>query len=334
MEFTAVDSSGRELGIIQNIKQADIEIGDTNTFELVFLRDEWLSSDELPTIDYFCCYGQEIGGRIKKIKVLTEKGQVKASGYTWRGNLAKKIIEPPEGEAYLVVSGDANEILSSLIDGEFDGLIVASGENSGFTIKSYQFNRYCTILDGISSMLASVRAKLQIQYVPSKEAGGVMEKGYVEISAVPINDYSDKVEFTNEGRIHMTATDDRTGVNHLICLGKGELTERTVIHLYVDQNGTVGQTQYYTGIDEITETYDYSSVESEEELLESGTKKLNELKNTRSIEISPDDIEVDIGDIVGGKEEITGIEMKTSIIRIIYKINNNGTLTKQYKVGD
>lgn len=334
MEFTAVDSSGRELGKIQNIKQADIEIGDTNTFELVFLRDEWLSSDELPTMDYFCCFGQEIGGKIKKIKVLTEKGQVKVSGYTWRGNLAKKIIEPPEGEAYLIVSGEANEILSSIVDEEFSGLIVASKEVSEFTVASYQFYRYCTMLDGISSMLASVGAKLKIQYIPSKEFGGVVEKGYVEISAVPINDYSGKVEFSNEGRIHMTATDDRTGTNHLICLGKGELTERTVIHLYVDENGNVGSDQYYTGIDEITETYDYSSVESEEELTESGIKKLNEIKNTRSIEISPDDIEVEIGDIVGGKEDITGIEMQTSIIRIIYKINTNGTLIKQYKVGD
>ncbi len=334
MEFIAVDSSGRELGKMKNIKQADIEIGDTNTFELVFLIDEWLTSDELPAIDYFCCYGQEIGGKIKKIKVLTEKGQVKASGFTWRGNLAKKIIEPPAGEAYLVVSGEVNEILGSLVDDSFSGLIVASKEVSGFTIESYQFNRYCTMLDGISDMLASVDAKIKIQYIPSKEVGGVVENGYVEISAVPINNYSEKVEFTDEGRIHMTATDDRTGVNHLICLGKGELTERTVVHLYVDQDGDVGSTQYYTGIDEITETYDYSSVESVEELTASGTKRLNERKNKRSIEISPDDIEVEIGDIVGGKEEITGIEMQTHIIRIIYKINTNGTLTKQYKVGD
>lgn len=333
MEFTAVDSSGRELGIIQNIKQADIEIGDTNTFELVFLRDEWLSSDELPTMDYFCCYGNEIGGRIKKIKVLTEKGQVKVSGYTWRGNLNKKIIEPPLREAYLIVSGEANEILSSLVDDEFDGMIVASKEVSEYTIKSYQFNRYCTMLDGISSMLASVGAKIKLQYIPRKEVGGVMEKGYVEISAVPIMDYSD-MDLTTEGRIHMTATDDQTGVNHLICLGKGELQERTVVHLYVNHFGNICEDQFYTGMDEITETYDYSSVESYDELVASGKKKLGELKSKRSIEISPDDIDVDIGDIIGGKEDITGIEVATSIIRIIYKINTNGTLTKQYKVGD
>lgn len=333
MEFIAVDRDRKELGVIQNIKQADIEIGDTNTFELVFLADEWLS-DELPLMDYFCVYNHEIGGKIKKLKVLTEKGQVKVSGYTWRGNLAKKIIEPPEGEAYRMVSGDANEILSSLVNEEFNGMIVASKQSSGITIKSYQFNRYCTMLDGIIAMLDNVSAKLRLQYIPSKEVGGVVENGYVEISAVPIADYSEQVEFTSEGRIHMTATDDQTGVNHLICLGKGELTERTILHLYVDQEGNVGQSQYYKGIDEIAETYDYSSVESEEELLKSGTKKLNELKNKRSIEISPDDIDVEIGDVVGGKEEITGIELKTSIIRIIYKINTNGTLTKQYKVGD
>lgn len=334
MEFTAVDISGKELGKIKNIKQADIEIGDTNTFELVFLMEEWLTADELPTMDYFCCEGQEVGGRIKKLKVLTEKGQVKASGYTWRGNLAKRIIEPPEGEAYLIVSGEANEVLSGILDECFGGFIVASTENSGFNIASYQFVRYCTMLDGINAMLKSVGAKLCMKYVPSRTEGDEKQLGHVEVSAVAIEDYSSKIEFSKEGRIHMTATDDRTGVNHLICLGKGELTDRLVRHLYVDEANNVSTTQYYTGMDEICEVYDYSSVESEEELISSGTKRLDERKNKRSIEITPDDISVGIGDIVGGKEEITGIEMQTNIIRIIYKIGTNGILTKQYKVGD
>lgn len=334
MEFTAVDQDNKDLGKIKSIKQADIEIGDTNTFELVFLSDDWVASDELATIDYFCCEGQEIGGKIRKLKVLTEKGQVKASGYTWRGNLAKRIIEPPEGGAYLIVGGEANTVLATLINGCFDGFIIASQADSGFSIGSYQFARYCTMLEGITDMLASVGAKIKIQYIGSKNVNGEIQRGYVEVSAVPIQDYSDKIEFSTEGRIHMTATDDKSGVNHLICLGKGELTERLVVHLYTDQDGNVTTSQYYTGMEEICETYEYNSVESADELTASGTKKLDELKNKRSIEISPDNIEVDIGDIVGGKEMITGIEMKTHIVRIIYKINNNGTLTKQYKVGD
>lgn len=334
MEFVAVDSLGKELGILKNIKQADIEIGDTNTFELVFLKDEWVNSDIYPNMDYFFVSGSEIGGRCKKIKVLTEKSQVKISGYTWRGNLAKKIIKPPEGEAYRVVSGDANEILRSLINDRFSGLILASSEESGFAIKSYQFSRYCTMLDGINAMLSSVGAKLQIIYISSKEVGGTIEKGYVEVSAVPINDYSESVEFSDEGRIHLTATDDQTGVNHLICLGKGELTERTVIDLYVDSQGNISTEQHYYGLDEIAQTYDYSSVESEEELYKSGVEKLKELRSNQSIEMSPEDIDVELDDIVGGKESITGIEMSVKIKRIIYKINTNGTLSKEYKVGD
>lgn len=334
MEFTAVDKNRKELGRIKNIKQADIEIGDTNTFELTFLIDEWMSSDELPNMEFFYCEGEEIGGLVRKIKVMTEKSNVKISGYTWRGNLDKKVIEPPSGEAYLIVSGEANAVIRQLVDKEFSGLIKGSTEVSGFDIGQYQFNRYCTLLEGIQGMLASVGAKLQICYIDDYIENNEVVRGYAEISAVAINDYSDKIEFSKDGRIHLTATDNRMGVNHLICLGKGELTERTVLHLYTDQNGNVCQTQYYTGIDEICETYDYSSVESEDELFDQGTKRLNENKNSKSIEISPDDIDVDIGDIVGGKEEITGIEMQTHIIRIIYKINTNGTLTKQYKVGE
>lgn len=334
MEFTAVGKDRKELGRIGNIKQADIEIGDTNTFEMTFLTEEWSNADEFKGIDYFFCSGEEIGGMIRKLKVMTEKGQVKASGLTWRGNLSKKVIEPPDGEAYRIVSGEANAIIRNLVDLEFNGLIRGSVEDSGFFIKGFKFDRYCTTLDGLNKMLSSVGAKLLIRYFESKEVNGALQRGYAEVSAVPVNDYSGKVEFSKDGRIHLTATDDRTGVNHLICLGKGELTERTVVHLYVGEDGEVTDTQYYTGIDEICETYDYSSVESQEELVKEGTKRLNERKNKRSIEITPGDIEVGLGDIVSGKEELTGISMQTHVVRLIYKIDSNGILKKEYKVGD
>lgn len=334
MEFTAVGTNKKELGRISNIKSADIEIGDTNTFELTFLSEEWLNADELNGIDYFYCAGEEVGGMIRKLKVMTEKGQVKASGLTWRGNLGVKVIQPPTGEAYRIVSGEANAILRELIDDEFDGLIKGSTEVSDFTITSYPFARYCTLLEGLEAMLAKVGAKLRIRYQESKMVDGTLQRGYAEVSAVAVNDYSNKIEFSKDGRIHLTAKDNRMGVNHLICLGQGELTDRLVVHLYVGQDGSIMDTQYYTGIEEVCETYEYTSEEDADELASQGTKRLNENKNSRSIELTADDIDVELGDIVGGEEEITGISMKTSIIRVIYKINSDGILSKQYKVGE
>jgi hypothetical protein len=36
---------------------------------------------------------------------------------------------------------------------------------------------------------------------------------------------------------------NNSGVNHLICLGSGELQNRIVVHLYVDADGNISQTQ-------------------------------------------------------------------------------------------
>ena len=64
--------------------------------------------------------------------------------------------------------------------------------------------------------------------------------------------------------MNFVANEKRNGVNHLICLGEGELKDRVVKHLYVQKDGSIGEEQYYTGIEEITETYDYNSTEAAE----------------------------------------------------------------------
>lgn len=84
--------------------------------------------------------------------------------------------------------------------------------------------------------------------------------GYVQVRAVPIVDYSSEYEFSNDQNMNFTMDDNKRGVNHLVCLGKGELKDRLVIHLYVDEKGNVGQTQYYRGIDEIEETYPVTNI--------------------------------------------------------------------------
>ena len=78
--------------------------------------------------------------------------------------------------------------------------------------------------------------------------------------------------------------------------------------------------------------YDYSSVESEEELLQGGIDQLNENQDTNTLEIS--NVEnVDISDIVGAKDRITGIYMQKQIIsKILTGYVDN--IDIEYKVGD
>lgn len=335
MEIVAVRKDGVELGLLRDILGADIDVGSTNDFVLTIDAGDWLSSDLIRDADHWYAEGYgEAGGRIKCIKSSTKNNQVQLSGYTWRGMLSKKIIEPPEGEDYRIVSGEANTVLAGLIDPCFDGFFVVSDEDSGIEISKYQFKRYTDLLSGIVEMLYGVSARIEITYHVGGFSSNVYTPGYVSIRAVPIVDYSDEIEYSQDGMIDFTAKDYRMGVNHLICLGKGELKDRQIVHLYMDEDGNVSQTQTFTGVDEITETYDYSTAESLEDLISYGTARLKERANYKKLEISLNEIDAQIGDIVGGRERITGISLKKQIQNIILKIDGKGSLKITHKVGD
>ena len=134
--------------------------------------------------------------------------------------------------------------------------------------------------------------------------------------------------------MNFTIEQNKAPVNHLICLGQGNLSERTVINLYADENGNVSQNPHYVGLDEIAEVYDYSNVESEEELLKSGIDKLLEYQKAGSIEITIENSEKDVGDIVGGEEVVTGLKISGEITKKIVKIQNNETPKFIYEVGN
>lgn len=332
MELIAVGADGK-LGTL-NVRALDVDIGKTNDFELTFSASDW-GSDFLAQADHWYAYGYaEIGGRILSIQSSTATKQVKLTGPTWRGMMEKKIIEPDAGMDYKIVSGDANDILREIIGQRFGSFFQVPSTKSGITIKSYQFKRYCTLLDGLVEMLYTQNAKLEIQYTPGHYDSGVYTAGCVYVRTVPIIDYSDTIEYSQDGKIDFTAKDYRAGVNHLICLGTGELAERQVIHLYADTSGTISKTQTIFGVDEVAAVYDYSSAESLEELEKGGIQRLRELSNYKSLKIGLNEIEAQIGDIVGGEEQITGIAMKTQITNIIVKIDTKGKLTITHKVGD
>ena len=155
----------------------------------------------------------------------------------------------------------------------------------------------------------------------------------MRLQPVPATDFSDKAEFSQDGKLVFTAQNNQGGINHLICLGKGDLKDRIVKHLYVQKDGSIGNSPYYTGLDERTETYDYSSAE-EPELTEKGTERLRELMNSKKFAVDIDDdieTEMQIGDIVGGRDYITGIVVKKPITKKILNIKD-GTCKTEYKI--
>ena len=185
---------------------------------------------------------------------------------------------------------------------------------------SGQDDRYCTLHAGLVKMLKSVGYRLDIRY----QEGDVGMAGYVKVSAVPINDLSSEYELTNDNNMNFITDDNRRGINHLICLGKGDLKDRLVIHLYTDQNGTISQTQqYFKGAEEIAAIYDSSGSERDD-LIKNGIKELESKKSSMSYNMTMTKLEgnIDLGDIVGGKDYLTGISMKKPIGRKIWTISS------------
>lgn len=263
---------------------------------------------------YLYFEGTEYGGIIDNIESDTTTGEVVYSGRTWHGILNSKVIEPDSGEAYLYVSGEANAAIGTLIDRlDLSSMFQASSEASGLTIGSYKMNRYITGYDGISKMLSAIGAKLRVSF-----CGGM-----VTLSAVARHDYSADEEFDSD-QVGMKIKRYYKPVNHLICLGGGELADRLVVHLYADVDGNISQTQTQTGLDEVSTIYEYSSITDEAELVEDGTEKLKSLLSADevSVDFDADSDVYDVGDIVGAFDNITGLYISTEIKKKIVTIKN------------
>ena len=149
---------------------------------------------------------------------------------------------------------------------------------------------------------------------------------------MPIVDYSSQIELSRDCQLNYTMDDKRDGVNHLIVTGKGELQDRNVLHLYVQKDGSLGKTQYYTGLQEIAEVYENTSTETDE-LEETSIEKLQGLMNKKTfkMDVAALGIGVDIGDIVGGRDYLTGMYMAKPVENIIYELTGD-VESKNYKL--
>lgn len=326
MDLILADKNYLDIKLI-NHAIIDVDIGETNDFQLVLRRDEYTKDYTKGNIVYVP--GTEYGGIIGEIDTDTSLDTLTIQGISWRGMLSKKVIQPASGQDYATASGELNSIIKGFVDSSFNGLLVGSSVDTGVTVSSFQFDRYCTVLDGLIKMLKSVNYKLQIKLIQL----GLGNPSYVEVSAVPIEDFADEIELSQDSKLNFRFNNIYNGINHLICLGQGELRDRQVLHLYVDQNGNIGETQYFTGLEELVEVYDYSSAESLDVLREEGTKRLQEVMNSQTFEMDVEslDLSVEIGDIIGGRDYLTGIYAKQPVKSKVWR-QENGIESIVYKV--
>ena len=318
---TIADSSGKELRALK-YKEYDFEIGnETSDFMISQLIPDW---QDIPDNARIYIPNTEYGGIYKRLETDTKVGTISVGGYTWRGMMRNKIISPPPGEDYATDMGDINTIIDRRVREAFGGLFVG-GAPCGVSVHGeFQYARYCTLYDGLTKMLASVGYKMDIRY-------NVRLKRVV-VTAVPIIDHSKRIEFSSEVSAHYYMLADKAGVNHLICLGNGDLRDRIVVHLYADAKGRISQNQTFFGSDEITQVYDYAGADKLQ-LIESGTQQLETLLATNQFSLDVEGMTLEIGDIVGGKDYVSGTTMKAAIVGKIHK-SADGVETTEYTISD
>lgn len=325
-DVIVADNFGREKGFLKGSEGLDLEIGENNDFELEMPMSDYVQMN-YQFGDRIYIPGTEYGGIIEDRETSTLEDTVFLRGYTWRGMLEYKMIKIPAGQNSLTVTGEANAVIARLMEGWFPNLVHVADEDSGFMITSYIFKDYTDGLTGFTEMLKTVGAKLELVYDQLPYSGRVV------IKAVPGNDFSEDIEYSNDNKVHFTTKDYRMGMNHLICLGKGEPKTRIKVDLYMDSDGHVSENQTYYDEQEKIAIYKSDNEEERTKLVEEGTKKLKELWNYKELNMSVQDIDVAIGDVVGGRERITGLYMKKPVTDKILKLDNE-SYSIEYKVGE
>lgn len=114
MEFLICDKNKMELGGIPDNVAIDFDIGDTNDVEITCERGF------LDFGMYLICPGTEYGAMIEELDSWTSDSKETWMGNSFRRFLKEIVIEPPAGEDYRVVSGDAHDIMRELLKDSYD----------------------------------------------------------------------------------------------------------------------------------------------------------------------------------------------------------------------
>lgn len=353
LEFIYTNSDREDVGPLKNCS-LDLEIGTydngSNDFEIKISSDEWDQNFTYESLFY--CEGTEYGGIVKSITIDTNSKKITIGGITPRGILNNDYIEPrTRNDEYYNLQGEANAVLGEYINGSrtifnyinetektisvnnpLNNYFIVSSEDSGIQL-NYQA-RYINTLQAFEKALANAGAKLQFKWT---------ENGMIEISAVSIVDHSDKLQFDNDYGLKIVAKKNTNNYNHCIGLGKNELKDRQIVHVfkindeYLELNEITDISSISSNL--VTMVYDYSSVESVDELIEGTKTKLQEAQEKNELSMEFENLDADICDLVGAKEYITGISLKTAITRKIlkatfYEDSDENEYDIEYKVGE
>lgn len=302
----------------------DTSIGDSgNQVQLKLHSDQ---KTELAKGSLIWSLGTEYGGIVQDIQSKIETdGQryVYYSGPSWSGRLSQRIVCPPSGKDHYTLDGEANEELNALMEYlGLDYLFQAPEVNSGITLDT-DLDRFADGYSALRKAAAENDCRLSMKYDNTAKK--------VIIQFVPRETHGNYT--SDNSPISVTVG---SPVNHLVCAGTGELQNRVVVHLYIDKNGKVSQTQYYKGADEISALYENTSADKDK-LIEEGTSKLLEYQEVNQVEISVEDGSEDLyplDDVIVGFDPVTGIKASSTIAKKVVSVDYQGFESYRYEAAE
>lgn len=101
---------------------------------------------------------------------------------------------------------------------------------------------------------------------------------------------------------------------------------------YAWPDGSIKKTPYYTGLDEITQVYENTSTDTDQ-LEDQSIDKLTELMSKKKfgMDVEKLGIDVGIGDIIGGRDYLTGMYGAKPVENITCSITA-GVISKEYEL--
>lgn len=327
MDIIHADASLAEIGFINDVENYDGEISQEldaeihkNSFSLSISELAW-EADPIERGHYVYVPGTEFGGCVEQIQHSTLRRLVIVSGVTWRGMLHRKIIEPASGADYFTVTAtEANAAIASIVGSSLGSLFTVLAASSGITITSKQF-RYTRLLHGLEDMLDEEGAALQLTFDQATKR--------VTLAARAVVDYSSTIDLSQDYGADMVTTEggfDR--YNHIIALGSGELASRDILHVYrLATGGVTTSPPAWVGTEEDwVSTYEFTNPETVAILQSGAERRVREFTPLKQVEIDPSiaGLDLQLGDIVGARDRLTGMAGTAVVVGKILTINAGG----------
>lgn len=314
MDLIYTDAALGDVGVIDAASSDWAYGSDENDFEVV------VRGKTVPPVGALVyAEGGEVGGIVRGYKEDAGDGTVTVTGDTWSGVLGSKVVGPDSGSDYLVLSGDVRDVVAALVTrAGLDGLFSVSAHTTGVSVThTFKGNRtdstqqdagrYMTAWAAVWQVLADHGCSVSFRW----DAVARRVSTTVDVAA---DGDDERMQSATVG----VTTD--TPVNHLVCLGSGELKDRAVAHVYLGADGTPGTTQYYTGLHEVADVYE-STNDSGDDLVSAGESKLADIAaDAVSVTVDvADGLSLALGDRVSADSSVLGRTVSAVVSKKVIK---------------